>query len=38
MFHEGSMILGYMYLELLRPINPLGFNIRELVCAYLWLL
>lgn len=27
-FHEGSMILGYMHLELLGLINSLGFNIR----------
>lgn len=27
-FHEGAMILGYMYLELLRLINSLGSNIR----------
>lgn len=24
--HEGAMILGYMYLQLLRPINSLGSN------------
>lgn len=28
MYHEGSMILGYMYLELLGVINSLATNIR----------
>lgn len=26
--HEGAMNLGYMYLQLLRPIYSLGSNIR----------
>lgn len=26
--HEGAMILDYMYLQLLRPINSLGSNNR----------